>query len=58
MLARRYIAAGIGYSYERRLDSLTALNYFDKSIAMSKVLGDKANLRCLFGQDRFFYDTW
>jgi two-component system sensor histidine kinase UhpB len=54
MLARRYIAAGINYS-EQHLDSLTALNYFDKSILMSKELGDKANLRDAYLNKAIFF---
>ncbi len=54
MLARRYIAAGINYS-EQHLDSLTALNYFDKSISMSKDLGDKANLRDAYLNKAIFF---
>jgi two-component system sensor histidine kinase UhpB len=54
MLARRYIAAGINYS-EQHLDSLTALNYFDKSISMSKELGDKANLRDAYLNKAIFF---
>ncbi|MGC4102663.1 tetratricopeptide repeat-containing sensor histidine kinase [Ferruginibacter sp.] len=54
MLARRYIAAGIRYS-EHRLDSLTALNYFDKSIAISKELKDKGNLRDAYLNKTIFF---
>jgi two-component system sensor histidine kinase UhpB len=54
MLARRYIAAGINYS-EQHLDSLTALNYFDKSISMSKELGDKVNLRDAYLNKAIFF---
>jgi signal transduction histidine kinase/Flp pilus assembly protein TadD len=52
MLSRRYIAAGIGYSQQ---DSVTAVDYFNKSIALSNELHNRENLRDVYAYENIFY---
>lgn len=52
MLARRYIAAGMAFM---KKDSVQALSWFNKSLALSDSLNDKFNLRDLYYQLAVFY---
>jgi tetratricopeptide (TPR) repeat protein len=52
MLSRRYIAAGIAYA---KTDSLTALNYFNKAIALSTELHNLENLRDVYAYMNIMY---
>lgn len=52
MLARRYIAAGMAFM---KKDSVQALSWFNKSLALSGSLNDKFNLRDLYYQLAIFY---
>jgi two-component system sensor histidine kinase UhpB len=52
MLSRRYIAAGIAYA---KTDSSTALNYFNKAIALSTELHNLENLRDVYAYMNIMY---
>jgi two-component system, NarL family, sensor histidine kinase UhpB len=47
MLARRYIAAAI-YNDILKLDSVTTLSYYDKSIRIASELNDRSNLKDVY----------
>ena len=52
MLSRRYIAAGIAYT---KTDSVIAMNYFNKAIAMSLELHNRENLRDAYAYINVLY---
>jgi signal transduction histidine kinase len=52
MLSRRYIAAGISYGKE---DSITAVDYFNRAIALSAELHNHENLRDAYAYLNIFY---